>query len=305
MAKNVFRAYEFIPKEGIVQIKSSQKLPEPEPEELAEEYTGPTADELRREAEAFKAHWEEEKAQLRAEAEAEASAILKEAEETAFQKVKEESAQAAQIRIEAEKERDRILEDAKKAVDRLEAQTKTNLASWEAQARKEGFQKGFDEGYGEGKAEVTRLIERIHTITQRLIEKRSDVIEGAETQVIQLVLLIAQKVVKVISENQRSVVINNVLQALRKLRTRGDVVIRVNLNDLKLTSDNVKDFLRQVENVKSISVVEDSTIEPGGCLIETDFGQIDARISSQLREIEDKVRELMPIQVSTPEGSKA
>ncbi len=108
-------------------------------------------------------------------------------------------------------------------------------------------------------------------------------------------LLIARKVVKVISENQKNVVINNVIQALRKLKTRGDVVIRVNLADVELTSEHIKDFMRMVENVRSITVLEDSTVDKGGCVVETDFGHIDARISSQLGEIEEKILELVPI----------
>ena len=55
--------------------------------------------------------------------------------------------------------------------------------------------------------------------------------------------------------------------------------------------------MRMVENVKSITVVEDTTVDLGGCIIETDFGEIDARISSQLNEIQHKVLEMTPIQV--------
>jgi flagellar assembly protein FliH len=50
-----------------------------------------------------------------------------------------------------------------------------------------------------------------------------------------------------------------------------------------------------VEGVKSIKILEDSTVDRGGCIIDTDFGSLDARISSQLHEIEDKILELMPI----------
>jgi len=72
-------------------------------------------------------------------------------------------------------------------------------------------------------------------------------------------------------------------------------VIRVNLSDLDLTTEHIKDFMGMVENVKSITVLEDSSVDKGGCIIETDFGQIDARISSQLHEIEENITELMPI----------
>jgi flagellar assembly protein FliH len=36
-------------------------------------------------------------------------------------------------------------------------------------------------------------------------------------------------------------------------------------------------------------------VESGGCIIETDFGEIDARISSQLAELENKIRDITPI----------
>jgi flagellar assembly protein FliH len=88
---------------------------------------------------------------------------------------------------------------------------------------------------------------------------------------------------------------NNVLQALKKVKGRGDVTIRVNLADAKLTTEHVQDFIDRVEAVKGITVLEDTTIEKGGCIVETDFGAIDARISSQLTELEQKIMEISPV----------
>ena len=104
-----------------------------------------------------------------------------------------------------------------------------------------------------------------------------------------------RKVVKVMSENQKSVVMANVLSALKKVKARGDVTIRVNLEDVKLTIEHIKDFIEQVESVSGITVVEDSSVEKGGCIVETDFGAIDARISSQLSELESKILEISPM----------
>jgi len=86
-----------------------------------------------------------------------------------------------------------------------------------------------------------------------------------------------------------------VVQALRKVKGRGDVIIRVNVDDLKLTTEHIKDFIQLIEGVKNIQVVEDSSVDRGGCIIETDFGEIDARISSQLAELEQKILEISPI----------
>lgn len=301
MAKNVFKPADIMYNSRKVFIEPPKIVAEEAVEEVQAveepggEYTGPTADDLRREAELFRRDWEEEKKKLIAQAQAEAEKIRKDAEKVAFDEVKRKNNQAQKIRQDAEDQAQTILADARQKASELEADIKQRVNQTEREAYEKGYADGTAKGYEEGRAEVQRLVESLHSIITRAIEKRNEIIEEAETQIINLVLLIVKKVIKVISENQKNVVINNVVQALRKLKSRGDVVIRVNLADLELTSEHVKDFMKMVENVKSITVLEDSSVDRGGCIIETDFGQIDARISSQLHEIEERILELMPI----------
>jgi flagellar assembly protein FliH len=302
MAKNVFRPYEF--KNQLVEtvnIKAPVQFQPPDPVVLEEsgEFLGPTADDLRREAEAFKAQWENDRAMLIQEAELQTQDIMKKAEQAAFDLIRQEKENALQLRVDAEKEAQRIVDEGKAQAAQLDRETRQKLSQVEDEARSKGQKAGYEEGWASGSAEVERLVGRIHVVLEKITEKRQEIIEGTEAQIVQLVIQIAKKVVKVISENQRNVVINNVLQALRKLKTRGDVVVRVNLEDLKVTTDHIKEFLSMVENVKSITVMEDSTVDLGGAVVETDFGEIDAKISSQFAEIEEKIIELMPIRSKT------
>ena len=298
MAKNVFRPTEVVNLTTAVQVEPPRIIDE-EPEVIDEipEYTGPTADDLRREAEAFKVAWAAEKAEMVERATREADGIVKDAETRAFEEVRKRTEAAQREQQAAEEEAKEIITDAEERAAKLVQDAEGHVGAVTELARKEGFGRGHEDGYASGKEEVERLIDQVHSVISHAIEKRNDIIEESETQLVNLVLLIARKVVKVISENQKNVVVNNVIQALRKLKSRGEVVIRVNLADVKLASAHVKDFMRMVENVKSVTVVEDSTVDRGGCIIETDFGQIDARISSQLREIEEKIIELAPIRV--------
>ena len=302
MAKNVFRPAEIVALTKQVKLNSPfDKVVEPEEIITAEEYTGPTADDLRREAEMFRTNWEAEKEMMISQARAEADRIIQEAEQSAFNQVKEKNDEALQVKQKAEDEARDLLENADKQARSLTEEAEKQIAELHAASKKEGYAEGREEGFAEGRAEVDRLIEHLHSIISNAIEKRNQIIDQSETQIIDLVLLISQKIIKVISENQKNVVINNVIQALRKLKSRGDVVIRVNLEDVKLTSDHVKDFMRMVENVRSITVMEDSSVDRGGCIIETDFGRIDARISSQFKEIEEKILELVPIRAGGEE----
>jgi flagellar assembly protein FliH len=297
VAKNVFRADEILYQSRKVFIEPPRVEPEQAPQEVepVEDFEETSLVELKREAEQFKANWEQEKAQMLQTARDEAEAIRKEAERAAFEEVKRKNSQAQKIRQEAEDEAKSMLEEARARAQELEGEIQSKVSRVEKEGFEKGFAEGREQGFEAGGGELQRLTENLQRIISAAIEKRNEIIQESETQVINLVLLIAKKVIKVISENQKNVVINNVVQALRKLKSRGEVVIRVNLADLELTSQHINDFMKMVENVKSVTVLEDSSVDRGGCIIETDFGQIDARISSQLGEIEEKILELAPI----------
>jgi len=300
LARNVFHSTEVNKLDNTVflePIKSDIEEIEEIPD--IEEYTGPTADDLRREAESFKEVWEKEKLEMIENAKNDASRIIEEAKQSAFEEVKKGKNESQKIIQEASDQSAETEKAAAEKYDQLIKEATEKVKTIEKDAYDAGYKDGSEKGFESGKNEVERLIEKIHQVLNTAIEKRNAIIEESETQLINLVLLISQKVIKVISENQKNVVINNVIQALRKLKTRGEVVVRVNLDDVKLTTEHIKDFMKMVDNVRSITVLEDSTVDKGGAIIETDFGEIDARISSQLNEIKDKILDLTPIKSKT------
>ncbi|EEV19681.1 flagellar assembly protein FliH [Treponema vincentii ATCC 35580] len=221
--------------------------------------------------------------------------LSKTQKKTAFEEAKR---QMDVSQIDAQKAREQaqeVVSDAeKKAADIIDKAEQTEAAT-QKKAFTEGFDAGREAGFKEGKVEVTRLIERLHTMIERTMDKREEILAETEQQIVDLVLLMTRKIVKVISENQRNVVTSNIIHALRKVKGRADVIIRVNLADVGLTSEHTKDFLAAAENIKNITVVEDLSVDAGGCIIETDFGSVDARISSQLHELEQRILEISPI----------
>lgn len=297
MAKTVFRPNELKSNNDKVMLKLVHDYSPvmEEVEEVVPEYTGPTADDLRREAEEYKIRWEAEKQKMLSDAQTSADEIVKRAEEAAFAEVKRQTDQAQVIKTEAEKNVAQILKNAQEQAQKIIEDAKAEQENLRSSAQKEGFAKGKEEGFENGNKEAERLVERMHKIIDSVMLRREEILNETEHQIVELVILMARKVIKVISENQKSVVMNNVLQALKKVKTRGDITIRVNIADVKLTSEHTQDFINRVENIKGIVVLEDSSVEKGGCIVETDFGAIDARISSQLNELEEKIMEISPV----------
>ena len=297
MAKAVFRPGEAKQVEDKVMLPLVKDYTPVEEviEEVPEEYTGPTADDLRREAEESKANFENEKQQMLAEAQKQADEIVKKAEDTAFAEVKRQTDSAAIIKADAENEAARIIEKAKAEAAQIIADAQAQSSKTENDAYQKGYDAGHEEGYRNGSDEVNRLVDRMHKILEAVMQRRDEILQETESQIVELVILMARKVIKILSENQKNVIMANTLAALKKVKTRGAVTLRVNIEDVKLTTAHADEFIQHVENVQGITVLEDSAVEKGGCIVETDFGAIDARISSQLSELENKILEVSPV----------
>lgn len=297
MAKTVFRPGEAKQVEDKVMLPLVKDYAPVEEvvEEVEEEYTGPTADDLRREAEEFKSNWEIEKQGMLNQAQQQADEIVKKAEETAFAEVKRQTDAAAIIKSDAENEAASIIEKAKAEAAQIVAEAQAQSSKTESDAYQKGFEQGHEEGYEKGSVEVDRLIERMHKILEAVMQRREEILQDTESQIVELVILMARKVIKILSENQKNVIMANTMAALKKVKTRGTVTLRVNIEDVKLTSAHTDEFIKHVENIQGLTVLEDSSVEKGGCIVETDFGAIDARISSQLSELENKILEVSPV----------
>jgi flagellar assembly protein FliH len=304
VAKAVFRANEITvngPKIVLASPTSFEELahlaPREEPvkaPEPVEVYSGPSIEDLKQEAEHFKSQWALEREALIESARAEAEQIITGAREKAAAEADLKIREGEDLKNAAAAEAERMLAEAGERIQKQAEESRLALENEKTEALERGRKAGQEEGYAQGKAEVDRLIQRTQAVLERAQDKRGEILEETEQEIVELILLLARKVVKSITETQRNVVLQNVVQALRKVKTRGNVIIRVNIADLKLTTEHTKNFIQMMEGT-SIHVVEDSTVDSGGCIIETDFGEIDARISSQLAELETKILETSPI----------
>lgn len=317
MARYVFRAGELQTAGGTVVLKAPYPLEAEEPSELeeldeSEIYAGPTADELRAEAEAFKQSWEVEKETLRTVAKQEADEIVRRAREEADAVLVRKEAECRALREDAEARIAGTIADAERRAKELLENADQKYVAGKQAAEDSGREDGRKEGYAAGKAEADRLVARLHTMLERVQDRRQQIIDETEQQIVDLALLVARKVVKVLVTTDREEIVRaNVSAALRKVRARGVVTIKVNLADLDVTTEHKEEFTRLIETTATgsgeveLHIHEDSSIGPGGCVVETDFGEIDARINAQLSEIENRILEMSPLRQSRQAGLPA
>lgn len=261
---------------------------------VIEQYHGPTIEEIEAELERYRQETEERIQKELDEAHERAKQIEEEGKAVAFNLIQESKEKAKREDEAARLNSDQIIERAKLEVERMVKEAEMRVAEIEHEAYQKGYDAGREVGFKKGQAEVRRLIDRLGTIVGQAIDVREEIIAASEKQMVDMILMIARKVIKDEVVERKEVVLNNIRESLKRIKDRDRVDIRVNFADLELTTAHKDELIKMMESLRKVNIYEDSRIDRGGCIIETDVGSIDARISTQLKEIEEAIRNAEP-----------
>lgn len=155
--------------------------------------------------------------------------------------------------------------------------------------RENAYKTGFADGIHAGRLQVLGEIENelklLRSVIGEMDRLRGEIFETIETDVVEMALMIAKKVVHRISEQDREVVVVTAKEAIKKASDREMLKIKINPADHEIMVKTRSELLQCLDGIKGIVFEEDESIMAGGCLIETNQGDVDARIESQFKVI--------------------
>ncbi len=181
---------------------------------------------------------------------------------------------------EAELEADRIMEEA-----RQEAAGEAQKIAEEA--RQKGYAEGMDAAAEQGR-DILAQAEEVRREAQR---EHEELIAGMEEEMLSLVMDIARKVVAGELGTGQDVIIRLIRDALPKCSGKDGAVLRVSPEDAENLAVNRDEFLSGTEGADSLEIKKDSTLHKGDCIIETQFGSVDAGVNTRLDKIEEAFNE--------------
>ncbi|WKZ70176.1 MAG: FliH/SctL family protein [Melioribacteraceae bacterium] len=131
-----------------------------------------------------------------------------------------------------------------------------------------------------------------------LISKINDEMEHYEAKFSEMVITVALSMSKKILKQEiekNSPLIENINSIAQKMIGANYLVIKTNPEELQLLKENSHNAFAE-GNYSKIKFEEDPRIEKGGFIIESDIGNIDGQISSQLNEIKKAIGNLPSVE---------
>lgn len=159
------------------------------------------------------------------------------------------------------------------------------------QKLEEAFHKGIDEGRQQterGLANVFRSLREAIDATMRLREK---VLRDSEEDLLKLAIMVARKIIQQEISHDPQILANIVAETISCCSDLDRITIRLNPDDCSRVSADRSFYLSGIGANTQVSLIPDETILPGGCMVDTVTGTIDARIDVQLDEIYRKFLE--------------
>lgn len=166
----------------------------------------------------------------------------------------------------------------------------TRLEALERKAYENGFRAGEKAGFEFGRKKAEVHFNGLEGILSELASFRESLYARCEREMTELCLTIAKKVIHRETEIKEDGVLSCLRAALKPVVAGGEITIRVNPKDLEVASNNRPELLR-LSSVKGMSFESGEDIARGGCMVSTNFGEIDATIDSAICEIEEKLRD--------------
>jgi type III secretion protein L len=146
----------------------------------------------------------------------------------------------------------------------------------EAEERKKGaIQEGFDSGMAKWAEQIAHLEKQLEQKAQQM-----------ESQVGQVALIAAKKVVGRALELDKSLVVDVIANALKPVVHHAIIQIYVNKADLEAVEASKPRLKALFDRLKSLTVAPRDDVQPGGCIIETEAGIINAQLDQLWKSLE-------------------
>ena len=105
-----------------------------------------------------------------------------------------------------------------------------------------------------------------------------------------LAIAIAEKITRSRVDKESDIVLGWLTDSTTAWSGARRIEVRLSAKQFEELAPRVGDLLKPFANQATCEVIEDSKVEPGGCVLKTDLGQMDWQISSQLNSLEEQLR---------------
>lgn len=190
----------------------------------------------------------------------------------------------------------RTAEEARQILASARAEAEAILAAARAEAdsiREAAKQEGYAQGRADAREELLAARAELDQLVDDINRQHERFLSEAEPQLAQLALMIAAKVIEREVVLAGDVAVSIASACIRRIKERRWLRIHVNPESIESIRAAREEILAQTGTDARLEVTEDPRVDPGGCVIESPSGLMDARIQTRIGILQEALEDVL------------
>ena len=211
--------------------------------------------------------------------------------------------EAEEVVLEPQITPEELLEQARAEADAILATAKAEALKIADDARKEAemfFEQRKAEGYNEGVSKMnselenerTRMQEELIELKTKLKSEHDSKMETMESDIVDAIIAVFNRVFDIQFDNKKQILLYLINNTLMNVEVGKEFHIRVSSANYKFIESHIGDIKEKIGNDVNIEIVNDMSLGPEDCIIETESGVFNCGIDMELANLEKDIRSL-------------
>ncbi|WP_449353948.1 flagellar assembly protein FliH [Virgibacillus natechei] len=189
-------------------------------------------------------------------------------------------------------QKEKLLLETKTQIKKEKEDWENEKQQYIKEAMEEGYQAGFSQGEEAGLEKYQDLLDKANAITDESIRDYHATIDKSEEAILDLAIHIAGNILKRRLTDDPSSFLSLVKAAIKELKDQSIISIYLHPTTYKYVLKQKDELVLILGNETKLAIYVHEDIQEDGCLIEHPYGQIDAGIDTQLKQIRNVLHEI-------------
>jgi flagellar assembly protein FliH len=182
--------------------------------------------------------------------------------------------------------------------ERVEKEALGRLKQIQEEAYKQAYLLGLEEGrekaYQETSDMISSRLVSLESLVASVENLKPDLISFNESHIVRLAYTMAKKIAMDEIVEKPELILNVVNQAIQGAQSDESVTVRVSQQDLDFIDQMREKLGKKFESLKKAKFEASDTVSTGGCVVETNYGDVDATVEQRVNKLWDSLEGKLP-----------
>jgi flagellar assembly protein FliH len=157
-----------------------------------------------------------------------------------------------------------------------------------------GFEEGTKKAIEDKTAELEQKVEELGALTATLTKIKEEMVYQNEAHIVRMIYEIASRLAFDHVSEKQDVVLLLIKKAIEEAQAEENVNVRVSSSQLEFLEQMKQSSGREFEFLQKVKFEGVDTVSVGSCIVETNYGVIDARIEERVNKLWSELKQAMP-----------